>query len=68
MIQMYLSLKDIPQYKESVNVRGNFINFGDDNMMPNYYISLLDRSPKHNAIIHQKASMIGGNVVSDIIL
>ena len=53
--------KDIPQYKESVNVRGNFINIGDDNMMPNYYISLLDRSPKHNAIIHQKASMIGGN-------
>ena len=40
---------------------GNFINFGDDSMMPNYYVSLLHRSPKHNAIIHQKASMIGGN-------
>lgn len=53
--------KDIPQYKESVNARGGFINFGDDNLMPNYYISLTDRSPKHNAIVHQKASMIGGN-------
>ena len=53
--------KDIPQYKESINQRGNFINFGEDNLMPNYYISLTDRSPKHNAIIHQKAAMIGGN-------
>lgn len=53
--------KDIPQYKESTNQRGGFINFGEDNLMPNYYISLLDRSPKHNAIIHQKAAMIGGN-------
>lgn len=53
--------KDIPQYKESVNMRGGFINFGDDNLMANYYISLTDRSPKHNAIIHQKSAMIGGN-------
>ena len=53
--------KDIPQYKESVNQRGDFINFGEDNQMPNYYISLVDRSPKHNAIVHQKAAMIGGN-------
>lgn len=53
--------KELPQYKESVNARGGFINFGDNNLMPNYYISLTDRSPKHNAIIHQKASMIGGN-------
>ena len=60
-LQFNLVGKDIPQYKESINMRGNFINFGDDNMMPNYYISLIDRSPKHNAIIHQKSSMIGGN-------
>ena len=53
--------KEIPQYKETVNQRGNFINFGEDNLMPNYYISLVDRSPKHNAIVHQKAAMIGGN-------
>jgi hypothetical protein len=53
--------RDIPQYKESVNTRGGFINFGDDNLMPNYYVSLLDRSPKHNAIVHQKANMISGN-------
>ena len=56
--------KDIPQYKESVNVRGGFINFGDENAMPDYYISLIDRSPKHNAIIHQKASMTSGNGIS----
>jgi len=53
--------KDIPQYKESINQRTGCINFGEDNMMPDYYISLIDRSPKHNAIIHQKASMISGN-------
>jgi hypothetical protein len=56
--------KDIPQYKESINVRGGFINFGDENAMPDYYISLIDRSPKHNAIIHQKASMTSGNGIS----
>lgn len=53
--------KNIPQYEETINARGDFINFGDDNLMPDYYISLTDRSPKHNAIVHQKASMIGGN-------
>ena len=52
---------NVPQYKESINPRGGFINFGDNNDMPNYYISLLDRSPKHNAIVNQKASMISGN-------
>jgi len=53
--------KSIPQYKESVNSGGKWVNFGEDNLMPNYYVSLLDRSPKHNAIINQKANMVGGN-------
>lgn len=53
--------KNIPQYQETVDARGQFINFGDDNLYPNYLISLVDRSPKHNAIIHQKASMISAN-------
>lgn len=53
--------KDIPQYQETNNTGGGFINFGDDNIYPNYLISLVDRSPKHNAIINQKSSMIAGN-------
>lgn len=53
--------KELPQYRESIDSRNSFINFGDDNLFPQYLISLVDRSPKHNAIIHQKASMIGGN-------
>lgn len=53
--------KDIPLYEETINKRGNFINFGDNNDLPDYYVSLLDRSPKHNAIVHQKASMTSGN-------
>ena len=51
----------IPQYSETANVRGTFINFGGDNLMPNYYIELLDRSAIHNAIVHQKSSMVSGN-------
>lgn len=53
--------RDVPMYKESINNRLGFVNFGADNNMPNYYISLADRSPKHNAIIKLKAAMIGGN-------
>jgi len=53
--------KEVPQYKESVNASNDWVNFGIDNLMPNYLISLIDSSPKHNAIINQKANMIGGN-------
>jgi hypothetical protein len=53
--------KDIPQYRESINRQGNFVQWGDDNLFPYYLISLLSYSPKHNGIVNAKASMIGGN-------
>lgn len=51
---------NIPLYKESKNHNG-WINFGEDNLMPEYYLGLLHRSPKHNAIINTKQQLIAGN-------
>ena len=50
----------IPLYKESKNTNG-WINFGSDNLMPEYYLGLLGRSPKHAAIIETKSQLIAGN-------
>jgi len=49
-----------PQFVETLNRRG-WVNFGEDNLYPDYLISLLNRSSKHNAIIKRKSMMIGGN-------
>ena len=51
----------IPQYTEKFNKTTNMIDFGNNNMMPNYYLSLMARSAKHNAIVKGKAQMIAGN-------
>ena len=56
----YDFIPDIPTYIEKKN-RGGFIDFGKDNLYPNYLMSLVNRSPLHNAIINLKASMIGRN-------
>jgi len=50
---------DIPQYKESMN-RGGWVNNGENNLYPNYLISLINKSPLHSSIVTQKARMIGG--------
>lgn len=52
---------DIPQYSEKFNKTTNIVDFGASNMMPNYYLSLIARSAKHNAIVKGKSQMIGGN-------
>ena len=51
---------DVPLYKETKNI-GGWIDFGADNLMPNYYLGLMSRSSIHNAILKGKAQMIGGN-------
>jgi hypothetical protein len=51
---------DTPLYKETKSVNG-WIEFGQDNLLPNYYISLMSRSSIHNAIMKGKSQMIGGN-------
>ncbi len=52
--------RSIPSFSETIN-RANFIEFGENNNMPNYYLSLLNRSSLHNAIVSGKSQMIGGN-------
>jgi hypothetical protein len=49
-----------PQYIEKAS-RAGYIFYGEDNLYPDYLISLMNRSAKHNAILKRKAMMIGGN-------
>jgi hypothetical protein len=49
-----------PQYVEKAS-RAGYIFYGEDNLYPDYLISLMNRSAKHNAILKRKAMMIGGN-------
>ena len=56
----YATNIDIPQYVEKTN-RGGWIDWGKNNLYPNYLISLVNRSSLHNAIVNLKASMIGRN-------
>jgi hypothetical protein len=49
-----------PIYLERKN-RGGFIDFGKNNLYPNYLMSLVNRSPLHNAIVNLKSSMLGRN-------
>ena len=49
-----------PQYVEKC-MRAGYISYGEDNLFPDYLISLMNRSAKHNAIVKRKAMMIGGN-------
>lgn len=51
----------IPEYIEKINRSNNFIEWGKDNLYPEYLISLVNRSPLHNAIVNLKSNMIGGN-------
>lgn len=55
-----LSTSSTPQYNEIIG-RDGIVKWGDDNLYPDYYLSLMNRSAKHNAILRRKASMIGGN-------
>src|ERR1035437_6244390 len=51
---------EVPEFKETCN-RQVYVEFGVNNAMPDYYLSLLNRSSLHNAIVTGKAQMIGGN-------
>jgi hypothetical protein len=51
---------NIPLYSEKINRKG-WINYGTDNLYPEYLKSLLNKSSKHSAIVKGKATLIGGN-------
>jgi len=40
--------------------RKEWVNYGDNNMYPDYLIELLNKSSKHNSIVKRKADMIAG--------
>lgn len=48
------------QYTERIS-RAGFVNYGENNLYPDFLISLMNRSAKHNAILKRKATMIAGN-------
>jgi hypothetical protein len=49
-----------PIYREKTT-RGGWVSYGEDNLYPEYLLSLQNRSAKHNAILQRKALMLGGN-------
>ena len=49
--------ESLPVYTERVT-RAGYISYGEDNLYPDYLISLMNRSAKHNAIVKRKAMMV----------
>lgn len=50
-----------PIFKEKKGEKGGYIQFGEDNLYPNYLLSLYNNSAKNNAIIKGKVNYITGN-------
>ena len=52
---------DIPMPSETISNGRGWISFGDDNLYPQFLISLSNRSSLHSSILKQKAMLIGGS-------
>lgn len=65
IFNFYSNIK-IPQYSERLSLGQKYVPFGDDNLYPNYYDNLYNKSSKHRAMIDTKTSMIAGNGISKI--
>jgi hypothetical protein len=50
-----------PVFKEKKGEKGGYIQFGEDNLYPNYLLGLYNGSAKNNAIIKGKVNYITGN-------
>lgn len=50
----------LPQFTERINKAKGYVEFGSDNLFPQYINSLLAKSPLHSSIVTQKSRMIGG--------
>jgi len=50
-----------PIFKEKKGEKGGYIQFGEDNLYPNYLLGLYNQSAKNNAIIKGKVNYITGN-------
>jgi predicted transcriptional regulator len=51
----------LPTFKE--NKSKGYISFGENNLFPQTLIDFYNKSPKHNAIINQKASYLAGESI-----
>lgn len=58
-VRINLSESKLPVFKE--NKSKGIITFGDDNLYPMGLIELFNKSPKHSAIITQKAAYLAGD-------
>ncbi len=45
--------------------KANWVNYGDDNLYPNYLVDLMNKSSKHNSLIKKKVNMIAGGGFMD---
>jgi hypothetical protein len=52
-----------PAFKEVK--KDGFVHYGEDNLYPNYLLSLFNGSPKHGAITRNKAKYVAGNGFND---
>lgn len=50
---------DIPIFSEAG--RSAWINYGEDNLYPNFLVQLMNSSSKHNALLKRKTDMCAGN-------
>lgn len=50
---------EIPEYIEKYNKKG-WVNYGVDNLYPQYLISLVSKSSRHASILKKKAMLVGG--------
>lgn len=60
MQSMEFSKVVLPQFIENVNEQKHWVDYGIDNLFPDYLKSLVAKSPLHSSIVTQKARMIGG--------
>lgn len=63
IISIKLEKVDIPVFEEK-ELRGkDYVNYGEKNLYPQYLLSLLDSSVKHNAIVKGKVDYVVGSGV-----
>lgn len=53
------AVTDLPKIKESRN--SEWVNYGDDNLYPEYLKDMYNTSPTHNAIVKTKSLMVVGD-------
>ena len=57
---------EIPQPSETISNGRGWVSFGDDNLYPQFLISLSNRSSLHASILKQKSMLIGGQGFSKL--